>query len=188
MKSIINILTVIGLVVFFSSCSDDDDSSSAAPPPGGGQQGSASFTVSGGVEGEYSGTAEFMALETTIGTHIWGIYLFDQNPLTFNIDFQLFDQSEAIELPGTGTYPLGLGWSNELFLGSCEFFEDGSFIPLENYNIGAGGGTGELVITTSTDELVEGTFSFTAVALDDLANVVDSVVVSNGVFSAVPEQ
>lgn len=135
------------------------------PPPGpGGHGGSASFTVSGDYEGEYTGIADFRAFEMA-GVHTWDILLLDQNPITYNLSFTQTG-GEPIDRPEVGTYELGISPSDDVFLTNFSYYEDTPFQG-EDYLVGVGETSGTLEITTSSDDLMEGTFSFTAVHLDD---------------------
>ena len=185
MKFFLSILSVIGSVLIFTSCSDDDDNSSTGPTGGGtgGHGGSASFDVSGDVEASHSGIADFRAFEMN-GIYTWDINMLDNSPITFNLSF-VQTGFEPIEQPGPGTYELGFGSTGD-YSASYAVYEDDNPFGGEDYLVGFGETSGELVITTSTDELIEGTFSFSAARLDDDGMVDGTVTVTNGEFSAVP--
>ncbi|MFN2424567.1 MAG: DUF6252 family protein [Cryomorphaceae bacterium] len=138
--------------------------------------------MSGDVEASHSGIADFSSFEIS-GIYNWDINMVDNNPITFSMSFTQIG-FEPIEQPGPGTYELGLGGDNT-YIASYIAYEDDNPFDGEEYLVGYGGTSGELVITTSTDELVEGTFSFTAARLDDDGVVQGTVTVSNGEFSAV---
>lgn len=171
--------------MIFTSCSDDDNNSSTGPSGGGmeGHGGSASFDVSGDVEASHSGIADFRAFEMN-GIHTWDITMLDNSPITFNLSF-LQTGFEPIEQPGPGTYELGIG-SGEGYSTSYTTYEADNPFEGEDYLVGFGDTSGELIITTSTDELIEGTFSFTAARLGDDGMIDGTVEVTNGEFSAVP--
>ncbi len=182
MKFNLSSLLVLPLFLLFTSCSDDDDSNT--PPDETAQHGgSASFTVSGELQGDHTGIADFRAFEMN-GIHTWDITLIDQNPITFNISF--VQTSDApIDAPGVGTYQLEISQDENVYLTSYEHFDDN---PLqgENYSVGIDGTSGVLEITSSAPDLIEGTFSFTAVRLDDNGQVAGTIEVTDGEFSAVP--
>jgi hypothetical protein len=147
--------------------------------------GSSSFVVSGEIEGEYSGIADFRAFEMS-GVHTWDITLIDQNPITFNISFAQFGE-EPIAAPPVGTYTLAINPGNQeddIYQTTFEYFEED---PLQgdNYTVGIDGTSGVLEITTSTEDLIEGTFSFTAVRMENGVTA-GTIEVTNGEFSAVP--
>lgn len=184
MKFYLSSLLVLPLIFLFTSRSDDDDSNNTPPDETGGHGGSASFTVSGELEGEHTGIADFRAFEMA-GVHTWDITLIDQDPITFNVSFAQTG-GEPIDRPGPGTYPLGIDiQSDNTYMTTYEHFDDN---PLqgESYTVGINETSGVMEITSSTDELIEGTFSFTAVRLDDDGQVAGTITVTDGEFSAVP--
>ncbi|WP_114750094.1 DUF6252 family protein [Pleomorphovibrio marinus] len=185
MKIITNILILFGSFFILSACSSDDDGSPDIP---GEHNGSVSFQVSGEVEGEYSGIADFRAFEMS-GIHTWDITMLDQDPITFSVSFTQVG-NEPIDRPETGTYELGINPGNQLddiYMASFEYYVDGPF-QSDSYTVGIGDTTGELEITSSSDERIEGNFSFTAVRLDDEGNLGETISVTDGEFSAVPRQ
>lgn len=146
-------------------------------------KGSASFVVSGELEGEYSGIAYFRPFERN-GLHSWGITLIDQNPMTFTVSFAQ-TSSEPISAPEVGVYTLGINPGNrkdDVYLTSLEYFESDP-LKRESYSVGFGESSGVLEITKSTDELIEGTFSFNAVRLEK-GLVAGDIEVTEGSFSA----
>ncbi|MCA1763854.1 MAG: hypothetical protein ABR574_04245 [Cryomorphaceae bacterium] len=183
MKFNLSSLLVLSLLFLFTSCSDDDDSNNSSPTETGGHGGSASFTVSGELEKEHTGIADFRAFEMS-GIHTWDINILDQNPITFNLSFAQTG-GEPIDAPGVGTYQLGISQDDDIYLTSYSHYEDSPFQG-EDYIVGIDGTSGALEINTSTDDLIEGTFSFTAVRLDDEGQVAGNITVSDGEFSAVP--
>ncbi|MEX2483184.1 MAG: hypothetical protein WED10_01405 [Brumimicrobium sp.] len=147
-------------------------------------KGSSSFVVSGELEGEYSGIAYFRPFDRN-GLHSWGITLIDQKPMTFTISFAQ-TSGEPIAAPEVGSYTLGINPGNrkdDIYLTSFEYFESDPF-KRESYSVGISETSGVLEITTSTDELIEGTFSFTAVRLEK-GVVAGNIEVTEGEFSAV---
>lgn len=150
-------------------------------------KGSASFVVSGEHEGEYSGVAYFRSFEMR-GMHSWGITLVDQKPMTFTVSFSQTG-GEPIARPEVGTYTLGINPGNkqdDIFLTSFEYFESNPS-KSDSYSVGIGKSSGVMEITKSTDELIEGTFSFTAERFEG-AEVVGNIEVTDGKFSAVLTQ
>src|SRR5690554_127226 len=105
MKFSLTSLLALPLFLIFTSCSDDDDNNNT-PPDQTGHQGSSSFTVSGELEREHTGIADFRAFEMA-GVHTWDITLIDMDPYTFNLSF-LQTGGEPIAAPGVGTYQLGI--------------------------------------------------------------------------------
>lgn len=183
MKFYLSSLLVLPLIFLFTSCSDDDDSNNTPPDETGGHGGSASFTVSGELEGEHTGIADFRAFEMN-GVHTWDINILDQSPITYTISF-VQTGGEPIDAPAIGTYPLELSKADDVYIANYSHYEESPFQG-EDYVVGIDGTSGELEITSSTDELIEGTFSFTAVRLDDDGQVAGTITVTDGEFSAVP--
>lgn len=181
MKFYLNSLFVLPLFVLFIACSDDDDSNNP-PPQQTDQQGSSSFTVAGDQEGEHSGIADFRAFEMN-GIHTWDITLQDHSPMNFNISF-MQTGSEPISAPGVGTYDLAASLAEDAYITTYDHYDDN---PLQgmNYTVGLAGTSGVMEITSSSDNLIEGNFSFTAALLDDDGNA-RTIEVTDGVFSAVP--
>ncbi len=184
MRNYTNILILLVSFFFLAACSDDDGS----PDIPGEHNGSANFQVSGEIEGEYSGIADFRAFEMS-GIHTWDITMIDQDPITFSVSFTQVG-SDLIDRPEPGTYELGItpgNQSDDTYMASFENYVDGPF-QSDSYTVGIGDTTGELIITSSSDELIEGTFSFTAVRLDDEGNLGETIAVTDGEFSAVPRR
>ncbi|MCA1763609.1 MAG: DUF6252 family protein [Cryomorphaceae bacterium] len=185
MKSFAHILFVISSFLIFTSCGGDDDSNNPPSDPGG-HGGSASFDISGEIEGEHSGIADFRAFEMA-GVYNWDITIINQDPITFNISF-LQQGEDPIDRPGEGTYELGINpgnQSNDIYTGSYVNY-GGNPSEQDNYTIGIDETSGTMEITSSSDELIEGTFSFTAARIGDDGNVAGTIEVTNGEFSAVP--
>jgi hypothetical protein len=147
-------------------------------------KGSSSFVVSGELEGDYSGVAYFRPFERN-GLHSWGITLIDQQPMTFTVSFAQ-TSSDPISAPEVGVYDLGINPGNmkdDIYLTSFEYFESDP-LKRESYSVGFGETSGVLEITKSTKELIEGTFTFSAVRLDK-GIVAGTIEVTEGKFSAV---
>ncbi|MEX1191245.1 MAG: hypothetical protein WEA99_04675 [Brumimicrobium sp.] len=148
------------------------------------QKGNSSFVVSGELEGEYSGVAYFRPFERN-GLHSWGITLIDQKPMTFTVSFAQ-TSSEPISAPEEGLYTLGINPGNrkdDIYSTSFEYFESDP-LKRESYSVGFGETSGVLEITKSTEELIEGTFAFSAVRLEK-GMVAGTIEVTEGKFSAV---
>jgi len=171
------------LIIFlgFTACSDSSTNSSSQMNTGTG-----SFTISGDVEGNKTGIADFRAYESA-GVHTWDILIYDHNPMTFNVSFNLLS-NDPIDRPSVGTYELSTGnFQGTEFMGIFTDYSEG-MSQSEGYNVGIGGTGGTLTITTSSENLMEGTFEFTAVTFDDDGAIDGSVSVTDGEFSAVPRQ
>lgn len=171
-------------VLILTPCSEDDDSNNPISDPSGHGR-SASFDISGEIEGEYSGIADFRAFEMA-GLYNWDITIIDQDPITFNLSF-LQQGAEPIDRPGEGTYQLDINpgnQSDDIYTKTYENYGDNPS-EQDNYTVGIGKTSGTMEITSSTDELIEGTFPFTTARIDD-GMIAGTIEVTNGEFSAVP--
>lgn len=168
---------IVASILIFTSCSDDSTG------PSGTDFGEASFDISGAIEGQKEGFADFRAFEMS-GVYTWDILIIDEPPRTFEISFSQISLNEPISRPSTGTYKLGLG-SDSDFSAS---YSEGSLARPDSYSA-FGDYTGTLVITSSSDDIIEGTFEFEAINLDDIEEEnVAEISISNGQFRAVPRQ
>lgn len=173
----LNILMLSIILLAAFACSDNSTKSGGEPGKGEG-----SFTISGDLEGEKTGISNFRAFEMS-GVHTWDINILDQNPITYTIDFRLMSD-EPIERPQPGTYELSTSsFDGTTFSGTYTFFEDNQMDP-DGYIVGLPGSDteGTLIITSSSEDLVEGTYQFTAKNIESGG----TITVSNGEFSAVP--
>lgn len=174
MNKILVATTMVFFLLLTLSCSDN----SSGPDDNG--LGEASFTIAGDLEGEKTGIANFRAFEMS-GIYTWDILIQDTGQITYDISFSMLSD-EAIERPEPGTYDIALsGFGGEDFNGSYSDYNDSQFNPT-NYTVGISSTSGTLNITNSSEDLVEGTFQFTAVDADSGG----TITVSEGEFSAVP--
>jgi hypothetical protein len=163
------------------SCSDDNDG------PEDISMGEANFTVSGAVEGEKSGQADFHHLtDLPGGLENWEISIHDFSPQTFSLQFSL-SSSNSITQPGTGTYEIGFeANSSNVFLAIYTHIPNGDFMNSTEYST-LWGGAGTLTITTSNEDTVSGSFQFSATEVDDELNVVGTINIT-GEFTAKKRQ
>ena len=168
-------LAISVTILSFISCSDDSTG------PSGNDLGEASFEISGAIEGQKEGFANFRAFEMS-GVNTWDILIIDEPPRSFEISFSQVSLNESISRPSTGTYKLGLG-SDSDFTAS---YTDGSLASPDSYLATFGEYGGTLVITSSSDDKIEGTFEFNAVNLDEENG--EEIIITNGQFRAVPRQ
>lgn len=172
-----------GALMLFSfillSCSSDDDSSGI----GGNNLGSVEITLSGDLEGNRSGIADFSYLDLG-AIQQWELNFNDYNPQTFDLNLMIMSVDEDLSTsPQTGTYEIGFEATNSsVFFGSFTNIENQDFANAVEYDTFTSEG-GVLIIETSNSERVTGSFSFTAHARDDDFNEVGEVHVS-GTFSA----
>lgn len=169
-----SILFIIILTVFtLFGCSD----SSSGPDLDNGL-GQVSLTVSGDVQGEKSGMADFYGGEPGgQGIYYWELSFNDFSPQTYDLQLSLTDFDE-IPRPAAGTYEIGFDPPNPFeergepeFFGIYTHIPNGSFSNAMEFETGLfcteeapRGGT--LVITSSSSEAVSGSFSFTAANYD----------------------
>lgn len=163
------IIAFIGLLVVWG-CSD----SSSGPDLG--DAGQVSLTVSGDVEGQKTGMADFYGQDLG-GIHYWELSFNDFSPQTYSLQLSLQD-FEEIERPGPGSYEIGFDVPNPfgergetVFLGIYTHIPNGSFSNAVEYDTGIlcdddRPQRGTLVISSSTSSQVSGTFNFTATSYD----------------------
>lgn len=119
------------------------------------------ISVSGSVEGERSGTADFFQGESG-KNQWWTISGHDTNPQTFSIKLQLISTSDEVSQPKPGAYKIGMDPMNghEIFLGTFTKILDGNVKNSKSYSSIDGDGT--LIIEVSNENEVKGSFEFTA--------------------------
>lgn len=174
-------LVFLSFVLSGYSCSDDNDG------PENMDMGEATFTVTGAVEDEKSGQADFHHLTGLPGgLENWEISIHDFSPQSFSLQFNL-SSSSGIKQPGPGTYEIGFeANSSNVFLAIYTHIPDGNFMNSTEYSTLWGGG-GTLTITTSNEDTVSGSFQFSAAEVDDELNVVGTVNIT-GEFTAKKRQ
>lgn len=179
------LLVTIGM----ASCSSDDDNKEAGPAGQGGSAiGSATFTMSGEVEGVKTGMAEFeQIIVESINLKTWTISIFDLTPQTFTLDITSFVTTENPSQPGVGSYPIGMDQNNpeaNYFNASLSLIENENAAIFVDYETSIAGG-GTLTITKSDNKEISGTFAFTADRYDDSMTNAGTVEVT-GSFSVAP--
>lgn len=172
------------------SCSSDDNKDGGPAETSGGEFGTSTITLSGDVEGERSGMADFKFLSVAGISTYWSIDMLDLYPQTFSVELMYFVNSEDAPQPEPGTYPIGFDMDNP---NSPYFFVDFALIDNQDSGINSTYYTTEIpsdgiiTITTANEQEMIGTFEFTAIEYDDSQNIVSTVNVS-GSFSAVPKE
>ncbi len=187
-----SLITVI--MIFGWGCSDN----SSGPDLDNGM-GQVSLTVSGDVQGQKTGQADFYGDEPGgQGIHYWELSFNDFSPQTYSMQLSLMD-FEEIPRPSPGTYEIGFDPPNpfqeqgeSVFFGIYTHIPNGSFSNAVEFETGLfcteespRGGT--LVITNSSSESVSGSFQFTAANydFDDSGNcVLSGEVEVSGEFNA----
>lgn len=161
-------------VTFFSgACSKDDKQEPNL------ELGKVTLSVTGDVEGTFSGVADFDVVSTT-QTQVWTMNMYDNTPQNFSLSF--FDVSiEEVQRPEPGVYTIGSSVSAD-YSAVFEYFPGGDYEQGEGYSTShildgfIGSDThGKLTITSSNDNTVQGSFEFNAHRLDDVMNVVGTV-------------
>lgn len=181
----IAIILTLGVV----ACSDDEDNNGTPAGPSGGEYGTSEFTLSGDVQGDRSGYADFELLNLAGISHLWAISMLDFSPQTFSLSLNMSVDSENAPMPGPGTYPVGIDVNNPTapyFSANLTLIENEDFANGIDYVTTMSNG-GTVTITTANDQQMIGTFEFSAIAYGDSANV-ESTIDVEGSFSAVPVQ
>ncbi|TVR12819.1 MAG: hypothetical protein EA391_14780 [Balneolaceae bacterium] len=159
-------------------CSDD-----VSTGPDLDDLGNVEFSVTGDIEANVEGIAQFGSVGD--GTS-WEISFTDRGAQTFSLVISKID-TEGTEQPSPGVYEIG----------SSPIADDEFMSVYTDLQSEAAGGTeystkhgdtgGTLEINESSADQVSGTFSFTAVALDNETNeVAGEIEVVSEEFSAVP--
>lgn len=159
-------------VILFISCSDD---STTSEDNGNSNLGEATIVVSGDVEGERSGLADFWS-SNQAGTHLWDISMNDLNPQTFSFSFTWFSVQQ-IERPEAGTYTIDNSTLPTVTYTHVENEDFGNAVDYTNTVCPNETSTGgELVITSSTDEEIVGSFDVTLsnTDIDEMGNCVNN--------------
>lgn len=167
------------------SCSDDDDKvlgpPGGTPDPGAGK-GNASITISGDLDYELDGFAEFEYMDvgsTDPGSpQYWDMRIFDSSPLTFELKV---NQSVG-ELNSTGltpgTYEVRPG-NNEkdIFFAMFKDIDEESpmFSPLYSVLFEE---PGTLIIVSSSEDTVTGTIGFVGHEIDNSMGIISTINVS----------
>ena len=184
---------IIGLLFSITACSDN-----SAGPDGNGL-GELTLTVSGDVEAQRTGQADFSELQAS-NLHTWSIEFHDFSPQTFSLSLNHLSQEE-IDRPGTDTYEIGIGqgalpWEDPRpmsFYGEYVHIVDQDFENATYYNTGfcedeyPSGGT--LTISSSSSDQITGSFQFTAhnINFDDSGNCINNgTIIVEGEFTATP--
>lgn len=181
------LLFIAGLFIMsLTACSDDDKGKEP-----GLDFGDIKFTVTGEIENDFSGMADFHHLIiSSTSTEIWSIDGNDYNPQTFSIGISDMAINSSTERPSAGTYTIGSSVDahySVVFL----YFPDGPFsentleysTTLFSDIQGGGENRGTLTITSSNENTVKGHFEFTAYREDDELNIAGTIYVE-GEFTA----
>lgn len=165
---------VYGLFVFLAlACSKSDDNKDG----GGGKGtnlGEVNIIVSGDLSGTFKGVADFDHLKAS-SSEIWSISAHDNKPQTFSMSIMVTGNEwseNTIGRPEPGTYSLG-------GVGTSDYQAGFDHIVDQDYYNKNGKNTsystiwmkeeenGTLVITSSTENVVKGTFDFIAHQYDE---------------------
>ncbi|TVQ04102.1 MAG: hypothetical protein EA359_07530 [Balneolaceae bacterium] len=170
-----HIQTTITLLLSISliSCSDNSTSSDDTA------QGSATFSVSGDLQGSRSGTAEFPGVDSTLD---WDLWIYSLSNGGFSLDIRIFFDREAPGPPPTGTYSIGDHSAD----GTAEYSEFTSGAIPQIFSTKDGGGYGgTITINESNNDVVRGTFQFTAGRWNESTeSFTGEINITNGNFTA----
>ena len=179
-----NVLKLVALVVMSlasTSCSSDDEGSSENL-----DFGNFELSVTGDFTQETNGFADFDSL-SAFGVNSWEISMNDTNPSTVSLQLSLVSSTGEVSQPSPGTYEIGFeANSNNVFYAIYTHIPNGNFMQAVEYSTINEGETsygGTLEIEESTNDLVKGSFQFTAASVDDNFNVIGEISVS-GEFTA----
>lgn len=173
MRKLYVFILIISLSVALSACSDD----SSGPETGTDDIGDTTFSVSGDVDSNHAGQADFWGLDGDYGLNTWEISMHDFNPQTFNLSFMLSSTS-PISRPEPGTYDIN---DADGFTVIYEYIENQDYANAKEYSnvlwlcSETNPSNGTLTISSSSDSEVRGTFnvSLSSVDIDDSGNCVD---------------
>ena len=169
------------------SCSDDDDKNSG--PAGGtpdpsSDLGNITLAVTGDVEAEHSGMADFFQMDVG-NTRIWELNMHDYSPQTFDLTLMLTSTPDKISRPEPGSYTIGFsGTDPYVFHGMYSYIEDSDYANSREYSTMWSETNGTLIIETSTEQTITGTFEFTANHYDDDTQEKSDPITVSGSFSA----
>jgi|SRR5690554_3091646 len=179
MNKAIFFMTVL-LSTSLVACGGDDNNVNNS---GGFDLGEISVTVSGDMEGNFSGMADFDHLATG-NIETWEISGHDYDPQSFSISFMDMVIGGSAERPLPGTHSIGGVLAD--YTAGFEYFPDpGNYFEYIEYStiFGSNPTSGTLTVTSSNENTVKGSFEFTAYRVDDNLNIVGTVQVS-GEFTA----
>lgn len=181
MKTVTKFLATV-IIASLVACSSDDNNNNGS---GGFDLGIINLTVTGEVEGDFSGMADFDHL-AVMGTEIWSIDGNDYSPQTFSISFTDMAIGGTADRPTPGTYSIGSSVGDADYSAIFLYFPDG----FKEYSttifsdiIDGGENSGTLTITSSNENTVKGHFEFTAYREDDDLNIAGTIQVQ-GEFTA----
>lgn len=185
MKNTFNTFTkflALGLVAFIlTACPKDDDGMDTAN-----ETGEASFTVSGDVNRQESGTATHILMENEPGVvQVWWVLMKDASPQTFTLEPYLTTTSGAAEAPKPGTYQIGeaLELQDMTFQLTYNHFPDGNFDNRTQYSTHFDG-EGSLTIHSVDGQWVTGSYEVTAHTYDDDFQNIEGSVNITGSFTS----
>jgi hypothetical protein len=168
MKTLNKLLLAFSVLAILTACGEDDE---PAKPSAAGE---VSFTVSGAVTGQKTGTA---ALLSSAGAGRDNIFFSLHDGVSGTQTYSLAIFESGGNMPTVGTYTIGSTTSDYwmIYTDTQTNTEFGSF----NEDIGS------ITITEVTDALVKGTFSFDAPEFSDTGQHTGrSIVVNDGTFTA----
>ncbi|MCC5940222.1 MAG: hypothetical protein JJU37_01665 [Balneolaceae bacterium] len=182
MKKLIYLSAIFLLAFTLTFCSDDHPVG-----PGSDDLGEVEISVTGDVQTSFEGIADFDLMDE-FSINQWELFFNDISPQTFSV--QIFtNNADEMERPSEGTYEIGSDPNAEevftaIFNELEEDLTDGTEYTTFHDDSG-----GELVITESSEDVVRGSFTFTAKSVDSETNEIDGEVeVTSGEFVAVQRE
>ncbi len=177
LKNKLYLILALLFIISLISCSDNSTSSDDN------DQGSATFSVSGDLQGSRSGTASFPPVDATL---YWDLWIYSIGDGGFSLDIRLFPDIETPGPPPTGTYTIG-DHSADATVDYSEFTSGD--IPQVFSTKDGGGYGGSITITASNNDMVRGTFQFTAGRWNESTeSFTGEISITNGNFTARREQ
>lgn len=172
LKRISLLLFVASFIIGGAACSSKDKEQLEV------DLGSATLTVTGDVQGSFSGMADFHALSTN-QSDTWSISMHDYNPQNFSLNF--VRTGKGVERPEVGTYTIGASHKADFFATFVHIVGQ-NFTAAKEYST-LEDPSGTLTIQTSNSQSVIGDFDLTAFEYNDNFEIVGSVHIK-GSFNA----
>lgn len=129
------------------------------------------LTVTGDVQGTFTGMADFDALETG-QSQIWSLSMHDYRPQTFSLAF--LRMNKGLKNPEVGTYTVGTGAGAD-FSAIFTHIVDENFSAAREFSSFGDGTSGTLTIESATDQMIKGSFDFSATGYDDQIQQLNTV-------------
>lgn len=164
---------ILALSVLFTNCKGDDVKTEP-------ELGWIELSVSGAIEGQYSGMADFYGEHAAGQVFYWSISGHDYKPQTFSLGL-ILTSLEELNQPGPGQYTIGHGANApDVFLGTFTDVSGGVIGAVEYTTLET---SGTLILEKSDSEEVIGSFEFNAKPVEG-----EEIIHVSGQFKAYPRQ